>query len=98
MVKLLFPILAIALLIASCKKDYEACDNGQLCVKNTGTGVIHFSWGSSYYTDSILPGAETCTDVGQVDTDPSHESKPIVNFMSDHGNYAIEVESCDWHT
>ena len=96
--KLFFPIIGVAMLIASCKKDYESCDNGQVCVQNTGTDVVHFAWGSNIYGDSILSGASACINVGPVDTDPSHESKPVMQFMSDHGNYAIEVESCDWKT
>ena len=96
--KLLFLALTVALLMVSCKKDYESCDNGQLCVQNNGSDVVHFGWGTSFYSDSILPGNKVCTDVGPVDTDPSHESKPIVPFMSDHGNYDIEVQSCNYTT
>jgi len=77
----------------SCKK-YDKCDNAQLCVQNIGTTVVHYSWGASYYSDSIMPGKSACISVGSVNTDPNHSETHTEDFESDHGNYFILVDQC----
>jgi len=76
----------------SCKKvDCEAT----LCIKNIGSQVIHYSWGSSYYTDSIMPGESACENVGHIEISNRVEHTRTAYFESDHGNYAIRVDECD---
>ena len=86
-------LLLILFLFASCKKKVD-CD-ATLCVKNIGNDTIHYSWGSSAYEDSILPGKSACKNVGHIEIDGSSESTITAYFDSDHGNYAIKVDECE---
>jgi hypothetical protein len=86
-------IIFFALTIASCKKNVS-CD-ASLCVKNIGHDTIHYSWGSSAYTDSLLPGQSGCTAAGHIEVSGGSSSTPTLYFESDHGNYAITVDECE---
>ena len=80
------------LCMSSCKK--VDCD-ATLCVKNTGSQVIHYAWGSNFYTDSIMPGESACENVGHIEITSTTESTITAYFNSDHGDYAILVDECD---
>lgn len=79
--------------LISCRKEFN-CSNGELCVKNAGNSTIHYSFGSSLYTDSLTPGQSACTEVGKIKTRPWGGSSSVVYFNSDHGSYYFEVTRC----
>lgn len=85
-------VLLAIVLLPSCEKKIE-CD-ATLCIKNISSTVVHYSWGSSVYTDSILPGASACVNVGPIEVSSTSTSTPTWYFESDHGNYAITVDEC----
>jgi len=39
--------LAIVVFFTTCKKKVK-CDNAELCVKNIGSDIIYYAWGSSF--------------------------------------------------
>ena len=86
-------ILLLIIVFTSCKKKVD-CD-ATLCVKNIGNDTIHYSWGSSVYEDSILPGHSACKSVGHIEIDGTSESTVTAYFDSDHGNFAIKVDECE---
>jgi len=91
--KTIFIISVTAIFFANCKKKVQ-CDNAQLCVKNTGNGVIHYAWNGNIYTDSLMPGQSACKYVGPIKITRTKEQVVWVDFESDHGNYRIKVDNC----
>ena len=83
-------ILILVFSLAACKKETK-CDNARICVKNIGTDVIWYAWGSNQFSDSIAPGEEACNYVGPIGDGHTY----ITNFQSDHGSYSMEVTECD---
>src|SRR6185436_15292591 len=86
-------VLISLIFLSSCKKKVSCEAN--LCVKNIGQETIHYSWGSSVYTDSVMPGESACKSVGHIEIDEGSSSTTVEYFNSDHGHYAIEVDECE---
>lgn len=86
-------LLLFALTMFACNKD-KNCDNGQLTIKNSTGDTVFYSWGSSSYTDTLLPGASVIYNVGEIENTITSQTSYTVPFYSDHGDYAIEVNSC----
>lgn len=91
MKKIILLLFAIALF--ACNKDLN-CDNGQLSIKNSTGDTVFYSWGSSWYTDTLLPGATVVYDVGKIENTITSQTSYTVPFNSDHGDYAIDVTRC----
>ena len=91
--KIYIPFLIAMLIFLSCKKKVD-CD-ATLCVKNIGHDTIHYSWGSSAYSDSLLPSQTACKSVGHIEIDGTSNSTVTAYFESDHGNFAIKVDECE---
>ena len=88
-----FIIIALSLILSSCKKEYN-CSNGELCVVNRTKDLVRYSFGGSVYTDELPPGRKACIDVGKIKTRPWGGSSVTVYFNSDHGSYYFKVTQC----
>lgn len=89
-----FVICVLLIGFVSCKKKGIQCDNAELRIKNIGTDTIYYSFNSSAYTDTLLPGATISSFVGPIEVTSESESTVTTTFESTHGNYAIEVDDC----
>jgi len=87
-------LLFIPLLFSGCKK-YEHCDHATICVKNTGSKKIAYSWNSSSLADTLMPGQSTCKDVGEYNADPNNNSSSITYFQTNSATWAIKPTSCN---
>ena len=86
--------LAAVAIVACKKKDGISFDNAELRIKNTGTDTIYYSFNSSAYTDTLLPGATISEFVGPIEVSDETESTVTTSFMSTHGNFFVEVDDC----
>lgn len=91
-------ILALAAAVLfSCKKDVN-CDDAEICIRNTTSDTVWYSWGSSFYTDYITPGGLGCRNVGEIHINygpfVNSSSTEVTYFNSSRGDFAIEVDEC----
>ena len=90
-----FLAFVFVLLILSCRKKYEHCDNATVCVKNIGSNKIAYSWGSKSQVDTLKPGQSTCTGAGEYNADPNNKSGGVVYFQTNAATWAIQPTSCN---
>lgn len=87
--------LITSIIIVSCKKGHEQCDNAVVCVKNTGNLKIAYSWNSNSLSDTLISGESTCTNAGEYNSDPNNQSIPTVYFQTNSATWAIKPTSCN---
>jgi len=94
--KKLIPFLFLtAIMFSNCMKNNDInCDNAELCITNIGSDTINYSWGSTLYTDYMLPGNKACINVGHIEVTKNSSATEEVYFYSDHGNFIIVVDEC----
>ncbi|MBA4240438.1 MAG: hypothetical protein C0448_06915 [Sphingobacteriaceae bacterium] len=89
-------IIALVGVVLSCKKkEYEKCDHAYVCVTNTSSSKLPYSWGGSQLNDTLRPGETACKDAGYLDTDPQNHSYSMVYFMTPNKSTAITPTSCN---
>ena len=87
-------IILFAFALSACGKD-KNCENGHLSIVNLTGDTVFYSWGSSWYSDTLLPFATVIRDVGKIENTLTSQSSYTEFFNSDHGDYAIDVTSCN---
>lgn len=74
--------------LVSCRN--EKCDNARACVVNNTHDTVYYGWGSSWYSDTLLPGARSCQNLGEMDKYTTYHA----SFNSSSGDVNIEVDEC----
>ncbi len=95
MKKIGFFLITIVTFSQSCKK-ISTCSDGEVCLKNESNTIVHYSEGSTIYTDSLYPGQTKCFNIGKIKTRPWGGTSKIVYINSDHGSYSFEVTTCHY--
>lgn len=86
-------IALLTIVIVSCSKEQTMCDNAVVCVKNVGNDTINYAWNSTYYDGELLPGQNTCIDLGEVDIEEG-DWFASNKFYNDHGDFGILSTEC----
>ena len=87
-------VLIVVLFALFCGCEKIECDDAQACVVNIGTDTIHYSWGSNFYSDTLLPGDDACYNAGRIKAKQKSAKLVNITFMSDHGDINITVDEC----